>query len=72
MGTKAGENADRLLDMEAQTGVTTDVLQEFEFVAGQAGVATDFFKKGVQAVIKDLDKTAEGVAGRSSQGRWEP
>ena len=61
LGQKAGENADRLLDMSAQTGISTDALQEYEFVAGQAGVATDFFKKAAEAVIKDLDKVAEGV-----------
>ncbi len=61
LGTKAGENADRLLDMSAQTGISTDKLQEYEFVAGQAGVNTDFFKKATEAVIKDLDKVATGV-----------
>ena len=61
MGVKAGQNADRLLDMAAQTGISTDKLQEYEFVAGQAGVSQDFFKRATEAVIKDLDKVVEGI-----------
>ena len=60
LGTKAGANADRLLDMSAQTGITTDKLQEYEFVAGQAGVSTDFFKRATEAVIKDLARSSRG------------
>ena len=61
LGIKAGENADRLLDMSAQTGISTDKLQEYEFVAGQAGVSTDFFKKSAEEVIKTLDRAKEGI-----------
>lgn len=61
LGKKAGDNADRLFDMSAQTGITTDKLQEMEYVATQVGVAQDFYKKGVEAVIKDMDQLARGI-----------
>lgn len=61
MGKKAGDNADRLFDMAAQTGLSTDKLQEMEYVATQVGVSTDFYKKAVEAVIKDHDQLAKGT-----------
>lgn len=61
LGKKAGDNADRLFDMAAQTGISTDKLQEMEYVATQVGVAQDFYKKGVEAVIKDMDQLQRGI-----------
>ena len=61
LANRAGEAADELLDMEAQTGISTDTLQEFRHVAGQAGVDQDFFAKAAEEVIKSADQLAKGV-----------
>lgn len=61
LGLKAGQNADRLLDMAAQTGVSTDKLQEMEYVATQAGVSQDWYMKSVDEVIKAQDRLQKGT-----------
>lgn len=61
MAEKAGENADRLFDLAAQTGLSTDALQEWEFVAKTAGANTEVFSDAVKAVIKNLSEAAGGT-----------
>lgn len=61
LGVKAGENADRLLDAADQTGVAVDKLQEYEFVATQAGVSSDFFQKANENLIKQMDGIQRGT-----------
>lgn len=41
LATNAGKVADRLLDLKQITGLTTDNLQKFEFLAANAGVSFD-------------------------------
>lgn len=65
MAEKAGENADRLFDLEAQTGLSTDALQEWEFVAKTAGANTEVFSDAVKAVIKNLSEAATGTGAAS-------
>lgn len=40
LAVKAGRAADRLLDIEQQTGLATDTIQEYDAVADRAGVST--------------------------------
>lgn len=56
-----GENADRLFDLESQTGASTDQLQEYEFVAAAAGAKTEFFSDSVKQVIRSLDQAVAGT-----------
>lgn len=66
LAVKAGENADRLFDLSSQTGLTTDELQEFEYVAKTAGASTEVFSDAVKAIIKNLDGT-EGATGAAAK-----
>lgn len=66
MAVKAGENADRLFDLASQTGLSTDALQEWEFVAKTAGAGTEVFSDAVKAVIKNLNE-AEGATGAAGK-----
>lgn len=61
LALKAGENADRLFDLQAQTGATTDQLQEFEFVAKAAGAEQEFFADAIKQVIKNMDQAVAGT-----------
>lgn len=66
MALKAGENADRLFDLAAQTGLSTDALQRWEFVAKVAGTSTEVFSDAVKAIIKNLSD-AEGATGAAGK-----
>lgn len=66
MALAAGENADRLFDLQAQTGLSTDALQEWEFVAKGAGAGTEVFSDAVKAVIKNLSDS-EGATGSAAK-----
>jgi hypothetical protein len=57
----AGATADALFDMQDQTGISTDKLQEMRYVADQAGVAQDFYADAVKEVIKANDRIARGT-----------
>ena len=62
---RTGENADRLLDLNAQTGIATDKLQEMEQVAREAGVGQEFYSNAVKEVIKAGDALIRGVGPQS-------
>ncbi|HKY46708.1 MAG TPA: hypothetical protein VJQ79_01880 [Acidimicrobiia bacterium] len=61
LAEKAGENADRLFDLSAQTGLSTDALQEWEFVAAAAGAKSEAFSDAVKAIVKNLSEAADGT-----------
>lgn len=61
----AGENADRLFDLEAQTGASIEQLQEYEFVAKAAGASQEFFSDSVKQVVKSLDAALAGTGAAS-------
>lgn len=65
MAKAAGENADRLFDLQSQTGASTETLQEYEYVAKAAGASQEFFSDAVKQVVKNLDEEegATGAAG---------
>ena len=58
---RTGELADRILDLEAITGVSTDKIQEMQFVARQAGVSSEFYTKAITQVTKAQDQLTAGT-----------
>lgn len=54
LAKKAGEAADRLLDLEQITGISTDTLQEYQFVAKIAGVNTEALSNASQGLTRRL------------------
>lgn len=64
MATKAGNAADRLLDLKAITGMSTDEIQRWEKVTKVAGVSADAMTNASQKLTKSLDTMAnEGGKG---------
>jgi len=62
-GVRVGNTADQLLDLEQQTGITTDTLQEFRRVATVAGVDQDTMAEASQALTRRLREAGE-MSGR--------
>ena len=58
---KTGKLADRILDLNAITGVSTDKIQEMQGVAREAGVSLEFYTKAITAVNKGQDQLTTGV-----------
>lgn len=56
----AGEAADKLLDLEQITGLSTNTLQEFQFVAAEAGVDFDGLVGSVQRFTARLPQIESG------------
>ena len=63
MAKEVGNTADRLLDLEQITGLSTDTLQEYEHVARVAGVNSEFMATSVQGLTQRLARGAEMSAG---------
>lgn len=65
LATKVGNTADRLLDLSDITGMTTDTLQEYEYVAKIAGVSTEAVSRATEGLIRRLPqlKNEGGVTG---------
>ena len=59
---KLGSYADRILDLEQITGLTTDTLQEFENVARIAGVSSEVLAGAAEAVTRRLRAAGEESA----------
>jgi hypothetical protein len=49
-----GNTADRLLDLEVMTGLSTDALQEYEYVAKVAGVSTETLANASMGLTRKL------------------
>lgn len=61
LATKAGQAADRILDLNAITGMSTDAIQEWQHVATIAGVETEAMTKAVEGLITRIPQLeAEG------------
>lgn len=58
---KTGQYADKLLDFEQITGLTTDSIQEYEHVARDAGVSSDGFLNGITKLSNSLPEIAKGT-----------
>ena len=65
LATKAGNAADRLLDLSSITGMTTDEIQKWERVTTVAGVSLDTVTNASQKFTKSLDVMGE----ESNKGR---
>ncbi|AWW32177.1 hypothetical protein DN752_19650 [Echinicola strongylocentroti] len=67
LAIKVGGVADRLLDLEQITGISTDSLQEYQYVANQAGVSTESVSAAMEGLtrrIMDLEEPSNkaGIA----------
>lgn len=60
LAVKAGETADRLLDLNNITDISTDTLQEFQFISNQAGVETEALSRGAESLTKRLGAVRTG------------
>ena len=75
-----GDTADRLLDLSDITGMTTDSIQEYQYVAKQAGVSTEAITNAAEGLTRRLISTSEagssatqmmhglGIATKNSNG----
>ncbi|UAL49730.1 hypothetical protein K7887_22045 (plasmid) [Sutcliffiella horikoshii] len=61
LASKSGQAADRLLDLKAITGMSTDEIQRWEKVTKVAGVSTDAMTNASQKLTKTLDTMSEGT-----------
>lgn len=67
-GTNAvGQNADRLLDLNAVTGISTDSLQEFENVARVAGVSQEALTNAISGLSRRMSGLIEGTGNAHNQ-----
>lgn len=68
----AGNAADRILDLEQITGLSTDTIQELDVVAAEAGVSADGLARSVQRFSSRLptleNGTSEGAKAIKSLG----
>lgn len=69
LANKTGNYADELLDLEQQTGLSTDTLQEFRAVATEAGVSQDAVARSAESlqrrlsgIEKDSGKSANAMS----------
>lgn len=61
LAKKAGDVADRLLDLSDITGMSTDSIQEWQHVATIAGVSTETITAAVEGLVKKIPQLeAEG------------
>ena len=60
LATKAGNVSDRLLDLADITGMSTDAIQEYQYVAKQAGVSTEAITSAAEGLIRRLPSLIEG------------
>lgn len=60
LALKAGYAADELLDLSDQTGLSTDTLQEFRYVAERAGVSQDAVAKASMQLTRRLHNIEKG------------
>lgn len=64
LAVKAGNAADKLLDLEQITGLSTDTLQELEFVSAEAGVNFD----GLVGVVSKFTNLLPSLESGTSEG----
>lgn len=64
LANRVGQVADRLLDLEQITGISTDSIQEWQYVANQAGVSSETMTSAMEGLTKKLfDVTGAGNDG---------
>ncbi len=67
LAQNAGETAGRLFELQEQTGVSTDKLQEMSFVANQVGVDQEFYAESLREVLNEYEEFREGT-GTAAEG----
>lgn len=65
LATKTANYADTLLDLQQQTGLSTDTLQEYRAVADAVGTEQDFMASSAMALQRRLSQL-DGESGKSS------
>jgi len=66
LGIKLGNTADRILDLNAITGMTTNAIQEWQFVTKEAGVSTEAVTNATQKLTKQMF-ALENDSGKASE-----
>lgn len=61
LATKTGDYADRILDLNAITGMSTDSIQEWQNVAKVAGVDTETITKASEKLTKSMSALEKGT-----------
>jgi phage-related protein len=61
LGVKAGDNADRILDLSSATGLTTDRIQELEHVTKIAGISQTTFTDISKQLTKQMTALENGT-----------
>lgn len=65
LATRAGDNADRILDLNAITGMSTDSIQEWQNAAKVAGVDTETMTRASEKLTKQMDILESGTGKQS-------
>lgn len=60
LASKTGDYADRILDLKEITGMSTDAIQEWQHVAGIAGVSTEAMTQASEQLTKQMSALAAG------------
>ena len=66
LAKKAGETADRLLDLHDITGMSTDKIQEWQHVATEAGVSQESMTAAMEGLIKRIPQL-ESEGGKATE-----
>lgn len=61
LASKTGQYADKLLDLQQITGLSTDEIQKYEYVARVAGVSSDGFLNVITKLSNELPNIAQGT-----------
>lgn len=70
LATKTGNYADRILDLTDITGMSSDAIQEWAYVADIAGVSTDAVNKAAEGLVRRLPQLeAEGGKATDALGK---
>lgn len=67
LSKKAGDAADRILDLKEITGLTTDSIQEWQHVATVAGVETETMTNAVEGLIRKIPQLERESGAASEQ-----
>ena len=66
LGVKTGNYADRILDLSAITGMSTDAIQEYQHVARLAGVETEAVTHATEGLVRRIPMIAS-EGGRAAE-----
>jgi len=61
LGVRAADAADKIDKLSTQLGISTKALSEYQFIAGQTGVAFDTFAQALQRSTRRVAEAAQGT-----------